>query len=202
MKDKILKKAIDLFLSFGFKSVTMDDIAKELAISKKTIYSHFSTKSKLVKDATFFVFEYINAGMNKICVLNKNPIVEIYEVKALVMEQLKGEKNSPQYQLQKYYPKIFETLKQKQFESINQCITGNLQKGIDQGLYRNEIDISLITRLYFNGIMGIKNVELFPTNEFSSTYLMNSYLEYHIRAIATIKGIKILNEIIKNEKIN
>ncbi len=140
--------------------------------------------------------------MNKICVLNKNPIVEIYEVKALVMEQLKGEKNSPQYQLQKYYPKIFETLKQKQFESINECITGNLQKGIDQGLYRNEIDINLIKRLYFNGIMGIKNVELFPTNEFSSTYLMNSYLEYHIRAIATIKGIKILNKIIKNEKIN
>ena len=202
MKEKILKKAIDLFLNFGFKSVTMDDIAKELAISKKTIYSHFSTKLKLVKSATFYAFENIHSGICAICSLDENPIEEIYLIKSLVNEQLKGEKNSPQYQLQKYYPKIFKTLKQKQFESISECITDNLKRGIDQGFYRKDIDIILITKLYFNGVMGIKNVELFPTNEFSRTYLMNSYLEYHIRAIATINGINILNEIIKNEKIN
>jgi len=202
MKEKILKKAIDLFLNFGFKSVTMDDIAKELAISKKTIYSHFSTKLKLVKSATFYAFENIHSGICAICSLDENPIEEIYLIKSLVNEQLKGEKNSPQYQLQKYYPKIFKTLKQKQFESISECITDNLRRGIDQGFYRKDIDTILITKLYFNGVMGIKNVELFPTNEFSRTYLMNSYLEYHIRAIATINGINILNEIIKNEKIN
>jgi len=202
MKEKILKKAIDLFLNFGFKSVTMDDIAKELAISKKTIYSHFSTKLKLVKSATFYAFENIHSGICAICSLDENPIEEIYLIKSLVNEQLKGEKNSPQYQLQKYYPKIFKTLKQKQFESISECITDNLKRGIDQGFYRKDIDTILITKLYFNGVMGIKNVELFPTNEFSRTYLMNSYLEYHIRAIATINGINILNEIIKNEKIN
>ena len=197
MKEKILKKAIDLFLNFGFKSVTMDDIAKELAISKKTIYSHFSTKLKLVKAATFYVFEQVNSGINNICTVNKNPIEEIYLIKSLVTKQLKGEKNSPQYQLQKYYPKIFETLKQKQFESVNKCVTSNLKKGIELGFYRKEIDIDLITRLYFNGIMGVKNVELFPANKFSSTYLMDSYLEYHIRAIATEKGLKILQKTLK-----
>jgi len=197
MKEKILKKAIDLFLNFGFKSVTMDDIAKELAISKKTIYTHFSTKLKLVKATTFYVFEKINSGISDICTVNQNPIEEVYLIKSLVTEQLKGEKNSPQYQLQKYYPKIFETLKQKQFESVNECITANLKKGIEQGLYRKEIDIDLITRLYFNGIMGIKNVDLFQVNKFSSTYLMDSYLEYHIRAIATEKGLKILKKILK-----
>ncbi len=197
MKEKILKKAIDLFLNFGFKSVTMDDIAKELAISKKTIYTHFSTKLKLVKATTFYVFEKINSGISDICTVNQNPIEEVYLIKSLVTEQLKGEKNSPQYQLQKYYPKIFETLKQKQFESVNECITANLKKGIEQGFYRKEIDIDLITRLYFNGIMGIKNVDLFQVNKFSSTYLMDSYLEYHIRAIATEKGLKILQKILK-----
>ena len=197
MKEKILKKAIDLFLSFGFKSVTMDDIANELAISKKTIYAHFSTKLKLVKATTFYVFEQINSGISDICTINQNPIEEVYLIKSLVTEQLKGEKNSPQYQLQKYYPKIFETLKQKQFESVNKCITANLKKGIEQGVYRKDIDINLITRLYFNGIMGIKNVELFPINEFNVTYLMDSYLEYHIRAIATEKGLEILQKILK-----
>ena len=197
MKEKILKKAIDLFLSFGFKSVTMDDIANELAISKKTIYAHFSTKLKLVKATTFYVFEQINSGISDICTINQNPIEEVYLIKSLVTEQLKDEKNSPQYQLQKYYPKIFETLKQKQFESVNECITANLKKGIEQGLYRKEIDIDLITRLYFNGVMGVRNVELFPINEFNVTYLMDSYLEYHIRAIATEKGLEILQKILK-----
>jgi len=199
MKEKILKKAIDLFLNFGFKSVTMDDIARDLAISKKTIYSHFSTKLKLVKASTFYVFEQINAGICSICTIDQNPIEEIYLIKSLVMEQLKGEKSSPQYQLQKYYPKIFEALKQKQFESVNECITKNLKNGIEQGFYRKEIDINLITRLYFNGIIGIKNVELFPTETFSNTYLMNNYLEYHIRAIATEKGLKTLKKLSKNE---
>ncbi len=197
MKSKILKKAIDLFLTFGFKSVTMDDIANELAISKKTIYSHFSTKLKLVEATTFHVFEQINSGIFSICSSNINPIEEMFLIKSLIMEQLKGEKTSPQYQLQKYYPKIFEILKHKQFESVNTCITENLSRGITLGLYRKNLDIHLITRLYFNGIMGIKNVELFPVNDFNSSYLMHNYLEYHIRAIATEKGIQTLEKIIK-----
>jgi len=197
MKDEILKKAIDLFLNYGFKSVTMDDIANELGISKKTIYSHYSTKLKLIEATTFHVFEKINSGICTICSKNHNPIEEIYMIKSLVMDQLKDEKTSPQYQLQKYYPKIFEILKQKQFESVNECISSNLQQGIEQGYYHHELDVNFITRLYFNGLMGIKNLELFPTDDFSSTYLMDSFLEYHLRAISTKKGLKKLNEMKK-----
>ncbi len=197
MKENILNKTIDLFLSYGVKSITMDDIAKEMAISKKTIYTYFSTKAKLVEAASIFAFEKINKGIFTICTSNYNPIHELYEVKSLVLEQLKNEESSPQYQLQKYYPKIFETLKQKQFDSVNSCITQNLNRGIKKGYYRKEIDINFITRIYFNGMMGIKNVELFPKNSFSVPYLMNSYLEYYIRAIATEKGLKTLQNIIK-----
>ena len=197
MKEKILHKAIDLFLNFGFKSITMDEIAKELGISKKTIYTHFATKTKLVEKATLTVFEKINTGIDNICSSNYNPIEEIYKVKILVTEQLKKEETSPQYQLQKYYPTLFDTLKQKQFESVNKCISNNLKKGMNQGFYRKELDNDLITRIYFNGIIGIKNIDLFPSDKFSSTYLMDSFLEYHIRAIATEKGIKSLQNILK-----
>ncbi len=197
MKEKILKKAVDLFLSFGFKSVTMDDIANELAISKKTIYSHFSTKLKLVKADTFYVFEKINTGICTICETNQNPIEEIYSIKSLIMEQLKGEKTSPHYQLEKYYPKIFQSLKQKQFESIDTCVSGNLQRGKDLGFYRKEINIDIITRLYYNGLMGIQNSEIFPIDVYDIAYLKDSYLEYHIRAIATEKGLKTLLKIIE-----
>ncbi len=197
MKEKILEKAVDLFLSFGFKSVTMDDIANELAMSKKTIYSHFSTKLKLVKAATFYVFDQIDKGICSICSSNQNPIEELYSIKSLIMEQLKGEKTSPQYQLEKYYPKIFKKLKHKQFESIQTCVSTNLQRGIELGYYRGDLNIDFITRLYFNGLMGIQNVELFPVEKYHLSHLKDSYLEYHIRAITTDKGLKTLQNILK-----
>ncbi len=197
MKEKILHKATDLFLTFGVKSVTMDDIAKEMAISKKTIYTFFSTKTRLVEDTTIYLFNKINSEILTICSSGHNPIKELFLVKSLVLEHLKNEETSPQYQLQKYYPKLFDFMKQKQFDSINDCISNNLKKGIEKGFYRKNLDNNLIVRFYFIGIMGIKNVELFPMDKFGMPYLMNNLLEYHIRAIATEKGIKSLKKILK-----
>jgi len=197
VKEKILHKATDLFLTFGVKSVTMDDIAKEMAISKKTIYTFFSTKTRLVEDTTIYLFNKINSEILTICSSGHNPIKELFLVKSLVLEHLKNEETSPQYQLQKYYPKLFDFMKQKQFDSINDCISNNLKKGIEKGFYRKNLDNNLIVRFYFIGIMGIKNVELFPMDKFGMPYLMNNLLEYHIRAIATEKGIKSLKKILK-----
>jgi len=197
MKEKILQKASDLFLNLGFKSVTMDDIASEMGISKKTIYSHFSTKLKLVQASTFYVFDKINSGICEICSGELNPIEEIFTIKSLIMGQLKDEKSSPHYQLQKYYPRIFKSLKDKQFESVNDCVKHNLERGIDQGIYRKGIDLDIITRFYLNGNAGLLNYELFPINRFNTSQLKDTFLEYHIRAISTDKGLKILLNILK-----
>jgi len=197
MKDKILNKAADLFLSYGFKSVTMDDIAKSLGISKKTVYSHYQTKRMLVHDTTFYVFEQINEGICQICAGHQNPVQELYDIKSLVMEQLKGEKTSPHYQLQKYYPKIFFTLKQKQFNSINQCVSENLKRGMEMGFYRKDLDVELITKFYLNGNLGLMNLDIFPMEHFEMGELKSAFLEYHIRAIATEKGLKTLNKLLK-----
>lgn len=197
MKEKILAKSSDLFLNLGFKSVTMDDIAAEMGISKKTIYSHFSTKLKLVQASTFYIMEKINNGICDICNGEHNPIEELFYIKSLVMELLKNEKSSPQYQLQKYYPRIFKQIKEKQFESINQCILDNLKRGISLGYYRKEINLDIISRFYVNGNAGLMNFELFPINEFNVADLKGDFLEYHTRAIATEKGLKILLNILK-----
>ncbi|NVK51315.1 MAG: TetR/AcrR family transcriptional regulator [Flavobacteriaceae bacterium] len=199
MKDKILYKATEMFLNLGFKSVTMDDIAKELGVSKKTIYSHFSNKTDLVEKTTYAVFELISNGIDMICALEKNPIEEIYEIKKFVMTHLKDEKSSPQYQLQKYYPRIFASLKKKQFEVMNGCVEENLKRGISLGIYRETIDIGFISRIYFNGLNGIKDIELFPLQKFSMNTLMDFFLEYHLRGICTEKGIKILNKTINTQ---
>jgi len=200
LKEKILKKAIDLFINFGFKSVTMDDIASEMHISKKTIYSHFNNKTKLVEAATFRVFETISNEINCICELQKNPIEELYEIKKSVMLHLKNEKTSPHYQLCKYYPEINESLKKKQFELMQACVVNNFERGIEMGLYRTNLNEEFVSRIYFLGITGIKDENLFPTKVFTKTKIMDNFLEYHLRGIITKEGLYTLNTIIKNNK--
>lgn len=197
MRDKILHKSADLFLSYGFKSVTMDDIANALGISKKTIYQHFENKTKLVEATTLYMFGIISHGIDCICGLEKDPIEEIYDIKNFVMDHLKGEKSSPQYQLQKYYPKIFQTLKKKQFDVMQECVIANLERGKKIGVYRDSINVDFISRIYFNGMLALKDNDLFPPKTYAMQMLMDNYLEYHLRGICTEKGLTKLNQIIE-----
>lgn len=200
IKEQLINKATELFLSLGFKSVTMDDIANELGISKKTIYVHFSNKTKLVEAVTFHLFEGICDGIDGICEAAKNPIEELYDVKMFVMQYLKNERTSPQYQLKKYYPQVYEVLRFKQFEKMHESVKDSLIKGIETSLFRKNIDVEFISRMYFNGMTGVKDETIFPQDKFNMEYLMESYLEYHLRAIVTDKGLSILNNFItKNQ---
>ncbi|WP_336128119.1 TetR/AcrR family transcriptional regulator [Mesoflavibacter sp. CH_XMU1422-2] len=200
MRENILDKSADLFLNYGFKSVTMDDIANALGISKKTIYQHLENKTKLVEATTLHMFHIISEGINCICALEKNPIEEIYEIKRFIMEHLKDEKSSPQHQLQKYYPKIFESLKAKQSCVMEDCVVNNLNRGVQLGLYRDNINIEFISRLYFNSMMCLKDRDIFPLQNFSMNMLMDNCLEYHIRGICTPKGLDILKGLIENNQ--
>ncbi|WP_158841104.1 TetR/AcrR family transcriptional regulator [Polaribacter sp. L3A8] len=190
MREKILEKSNELFLNLGFKSVTMDEIASSLGVSKKTIYKYFKNKTELVDAVALHMFNTICCGIDGICALDLNPINELFSIKRLILENLKDEKSSPQYQLQKYYPKIYATLRQKQFHVMQNCVISNLKKGIENKLYRESIDLEFISRIYFNGMIGIKDKDLFPLTKYSMNTLMNYYLEYHLRGICTEKGIQ------------
>ena len=190
MKQKILEKSKELFLNLGFKSVTMDEIANALGVSKKTIYKYFTNKTSLVDAVTGFMFDIICNSIDEICARKLNPIDELFFIKRAVLDHLNDEKSSPVYQLQKYYPKIYTSLKQKQFHMMHETIQDNLERGIQHGLFRAAIDKDFISRLYFNGMVGIKDQELFPLKKYSMNTLMDYYLEYHLRGIATEKGIK------------
>jgi transcriptional regulator with XRE-family HTH domain len=194
MRHKILETSNELFLNLGFKSVTMDEIAKKMGVSKKTIYKYFENKTELVAAVTDYMFDTVSCGIDGICALQMNPIQEIFSIKRLVMKHLKDEKSSPQYQLQKYYPKIYASLTQKQFHIMQVCVVNNLKQGIEKGLYRTHIDLECISRIYFNGMVGIKNKDLFPLTDYSMNTLINYYLEYHLRGIATEKGLQELQK--------
>jgi AcrR family transcriptional regulator len=192
---KILTACTEMFLSLGFKSVTMDDISKQLGISKKTLYTHYPNKHTLVKACVFHFFGYVTQKINTICATADNPICELYEIKVFMMQHIKNEKISPQFQLQKFYPEIFTELKEKQLHFMIDCVSKSLQSGVAMGLFRTNLNIPFIARLYFNGMMGIKDQRLFPPETFLHSQLMTDYLEYHLRAICTPKGIEIFNTI-------
>ena len=188
MRQKIINTSTDLFLNLGFKSVTMDDIAAELGMSKKTIYIYFENKEKLVEATEKYFFKKITDGIKDIKNNATDPISELYDVKLYLMKVLKGEKTSPFYQLKKYYPLIYKDLKKRKFDFIVESSTKSLEKGVKQGLFRENINIELISRLYFNGMVGIKDPEIFDIGIFNPEILMENYLEYHLRAIVTEKG--------------
>ncbi len=200
MKEKILEKATDMFLNYGFKSITMDDIANKMGISKKTIYAHYGNKASLVEDSTMHLLHIISNGIDHICDLHKNPIEELYEIKKFVMMHLKDEKSSPQYQLQKYYPKVHTVLRLKQYEVMQECVVQNIKKGIALGIYRKNLNIEFVSRIYFSGVNSIKDQKIFPLEDFPISTLMDDYLEYHLRGIITPPGRKILNTIINSNQ--
>ncbi len=195
MREKILEIASELFLNLGFKSVTMDDIANEMGISKKTIYQHFENKTKLVEATTDYVFHFVCEGIDCIRAENNNPIAELFQINTFIKQMLKNEKASPQHQLQKYYPEIYKKLDENKFLNIHKCVISNLNKGIEMGLYRESIKPEIIGRFYFLGATGIKNQDLFPLDDYTPNELMELFLEYHLRGIVTSKGEK---ELIKH----
>ena len=197
MKDLIVEKAKELFLTLGFKSVTMDHIANELGISKKTIYNFFKNKNELVNGVTNYMFKNITSGIKQIKKDSVDPISELYDIKLFLIKYLKGEKTAPLYQLKKYYPETHKEVTKKQFEFMTNSTIDSLKNGIRLNLFRKDINIDLISKLYFNGMTGIKDQEIFPADKYDPVFLMGNYIEYHLRAIVTDKGLKKLNQFIK-----
>lgn len=194
VKENILKKSGEIFQKLGFKSVTMDDIANELGISKKTIYKYYKNKVELVDEAVSYIHKSIHNSILCVCDKGYNAIQENYEIKKMFKNMFKNSDDSPMYQLQKYYPKTFDKIISNEFSMFKECISKNLEKGISEGLYQKNLDIDLTAKFYFALVMSVHNSNLYTYNRNTINKLELKVLEYHTRAIATEKGLKTLKE--------
>ena len=194
MKMTILNKANELFLNFGFKTITMDDISKSLGISKKTLYIHFLCKNEIVQASAKDILEKTFKKISDNIKNSENPIEEFYLRKLTAMKYLNlPKKINSFYQLQKYYPKIHEKIKSIEYEKFSIQIKKNLIKGKKLGVFRKNIDIDFLTKLYLTGMSNIRDFKIFPPEDYNLNDLIENYLEYHLRAIVTRKGLEILN---------
>ena len=195
MREKIMSKASDLFMKLGFKSVTMDDIAGEMCISKKTIYKFFSNKEILIEEITAKIHSEIHEIIGQIVAEDFNAIEENYQIRKMFKEMFQSADTSPVYQLKKHYPLIFEKVMAKEMNECNTLFKKNIEKGIAQGLYRKEIPVETFVQFYYNLIFSIKEQTV---SEKEGQKLELQILEYHTRAIATLLGIAELEKQLMN----
>ena len=199
MKDKIINKAKEMFLRLGFKSITMDDIACEMCISKKTIYKYFSNKDVLIEQSVELVHKEIHETIDKIVSKNFNAIEENFEIKRMFREMFKSAESSPIYQLKKHYPEIYDKVLSMQISVCEDCFRQNIIKGINEGLYRENLDIENYVKFYYTLIFNINENTML---EKDAHELEVKALEYHIRAMATLAGIVELEKQLETQILN
>jgi AcrR family transcriptional regulator len=190
--EKILEKVSHLYQKYGIKSVTMDDVAHEIGISKKTLYQYVKDKSDLVEKVVehtrlchFPSFEDINEG---------NAIEQLIEVSRRVNALMKEYSPSYDYDLRKYYPNIHQKLMDARRKLMYESMLANIRKGKKEGIYRSELNEEIIAKLHLLRMENLQSSELFDASEIHSSKFFNEIFIYHIHGLATLKGLETLNK--------
>ncbi|MBD3581858.1 TetR/AcrR family transcriptional regulator [Flavobacterium selenitireducens] len=186
MKEKIITRAAEMFLKYGFKSITMDDIANDMGISKKTIYKYFINKEVLIAESTQSVHQHVIATIAEIGSSGYNPVEENFQIRNIFEGIFQAADASPLYQLKKHYPEIYQQVIDREEHECFQYMRHNIEKGIAQGYYRSDVDIENSMRFYWTLIMRINETTMF---EKDAKVLELAALIYHTRAIGTPKGV-------------
>ncbi|MDZ4329781.1 MAG: TetR/AcrR family transcriptional regulator [Flavobacterium sp.] len=195
MKEKIISKAKEMFLKLGFKSITMDDIAGEMCISKKTIYKYFANKELLIEESVQIIHKEVRQLIEEVTSKNYNAIEENFQIRRMFDEMFKSSQTSPIYQLKKHYPEVYKNALKFQVDECEFCFRQNIEKGIAQGLYRESLNIESYIKFYYYLIFSINENTPSEREAYSLEF---DALEYHTRAMATEKGITELEKNLLN----
>jgi len=188
--DELIDKISTLFKEYGIKSIVMDDIAKELKISKKTLYKHFENKEDVVYKVAQFEMKNEFSELKKLCIRHEHAINELLMISKYIIQRNFSINSSLIFNMTKYYPVIWEEIMRKRKELILNLIKENIQKGIEQNIYRIDINFNVIS-IFYSFLLDIKSIEMY-NDEFKDGFekAFNLIFMYHIRGIATQNGIE------------
>jgi AcrR family transcriptional regulator len=191
----LLEQATALMMKYGIKSVSMDDLARQLGMSKKTIYQFVENKRDLVNKMVNHAIEDERRQVEAILSNSSDALTEMLTIARFVLAQLRELGPSLVFDMKKYYPREWDIMENHHLHYITQTITNNISRGISEGLYRSEIDPVTIAQLYHAMTHAIVDEELFPLKRFSKTDLYTHMIRYHLHGIVTDKGRAILKEL-------
>jgi AcrR family transcriptional regulator len=192
--NSLLHAAMLLFMRFGVKSITMDDIAKDLGISKKTIYAQFSDKNTLVEEVVKHHIEETSNCCLKIFETFSNPIDQLFEIGKMFIQMTKQINPCLFLDLKKQHHQAWMCITDHKHKFIHQQIITNLKNGISNGYYHQDIHVDITAKLYVQLIDLVIDDELFPKDNYKYHELQFEIIKYHLRAITTEKGKNYLNQ--------
>jgi AcrR family transcriptional regulator len=192
IKERIQQKAKDLFHRYGIKSITMDEIATQLGASKKTIYQYFSDKDELV-DA--IVTEMIGGAQDRCeqsIATSRDAVHELFEAMDFVQEIFSDMNPVMMYDLERFHPTSFKTFLDHKNKYLYQIIRANLKRGVEEELYRPDINIDAMAKFRLEGMMLAFNQDVFPSSKFNLAELHKVIIEHFLFGVASLKGYKLI----------
>lgn len=177
-------------MRFGVRSVSMDDVARETSISKKTLYQCFRDKDDLVRRTLSTHLDAMEQKIESVMASIEDPIEQLEAIAGFVLEHNKEINPSLLYDLRKYHPDSFQLFSQSREIVFRKHIRQNLERGVTLGLYRSDLDIDIISRLYLGSVANLLNPEVFPDPDppFEARY--RELIRYHLHGVASAKGIE------------
>jgi len=192
--EKILGKVSVLYRRYGIKSVTMDDVAHQLGISKKTLYKYVNDKAELVEKVVEHTRQCNFSGMKNLKGASENAIEQLIKVSQRVNALMKDHSPSYEYDLKKYYPDIFGNLMSARRKLMYESMVANIRQGKKEGVYREELNEEIISKLHLLRMENIQSSEIFREEEMHSAKFFREVFVYHIHGLATSKGLEVLKE--------
>lgn len=193
VKEQILVKSLGLFMRYGIKSVSMDDISREVGVSKKTLYLHVSDKRDLVKLAFKRHLSDDEQFCTKMMDETVNPIQQLLNLAKHLVENFTQMNPSTMFDVQKYYPSCWALFDDHKNKYIKNQVLQNLTLGIETGMYRPELNVEIISRLYICLIDASVNPDTFPSKQFDRVAIFVQLFNYHLHAIMTAEGTTYFN---------
>lgn len=201
-KELLLLSVTELFMRYGIKSLTMDDISRHLGISKKTLYLVATDKKDLVKQCVELTVNAEECMLCDITTQKGNAIDELFDVNKRISQKLQNVQPAVMYDLQKYYPEAWKLMENHKQCFVAEMVVENIKRGIEEGLYRENVNAEIVAKIYVGLIDKMFDPDFFPTNKYSFEVLHREIARYHIRGIASEKGIKYLSKKLVDENLN
>lgn len=193
-KLEILERATAVYMKFGIKSVTMDDLSRELSMSKKTIYKYFSDKTELVNDIISMKVQMDQALCINSTQQASNAIEDLLSITETVTENIGNINPIVFLDLQKHFPEAWGIIKRHKWDFVLATIQENIKRGISEGLYRKDINPIIIGRQYVVSMDMIMNPEIFPWSEFRFEDLFTEVMRFQLNGMANEKGRELLKK--------
>ena len=177
----------------GVKHVTMDDLATQLGISKKTIYQYFKDKDALVSSVVEFELANHATICNQSMQKADNAVHEIFLLMSVIQEMFNRMNPLALFEIEKYYPLAFEKIKNHKDDFIFSMISANLEKGITEGLYRKDVDVTILSRYRLETSLIPFNIHVFHPSKFDMLTVNLQIIEHFVYGVATLEGHKLMD---------